>query len=362
MIKISSGNAAMDLGFMHEMRMQGWTKKQASVMYDYALQFNSAASMVKSAAVIGVPDNPEASPLGFLKWAASARERYAWCNEPMIKYAGPAYAMGQFAGNVVNGVNHLGDRMSEGYNAGRQFMNDLPGNIAYGIGAAGGAIHNGYDAAKQGLSDARDWAGNKIQQGRQWLDEKNRQADEWYQQKRQGMIDTYNNAKDWAHNKVQQGWDAAKQGVRDARDWAGNKLQQGYDAAKEGVNAAYNKGKEMAQSTGNFFSRMWNKGKEAYNSAKQGVQNAYNATKQGISDAKDWAVNKAQQGAQWAGDKYNQATQWASDKAQQGAQWAADKAQQGAQWAGEKYDQAKQWAQGIGDDISRGYHDARNNR
>lgn len=79
MIKISSGNAAFDLGFMHEMRMQGWTKKQANVILDYMLQHGSLEAMEKSASVGLIPEDPESNPLSYMKWAASARERYAWC-------------------------------------------------------------------------------------------------------------------------------------------------------------------------------------------------------------------------------------------------------------------------------------------
>lgn len=87
MIKVSSGNAAFDLGFMHEMRMQGWTKKQASVILDYMLQHGSLDAMEKSAAAGLVYEDPEANPLFFLKWAADAKSRYAWCNAPLEKWA-----------------------------------------------------------------------------------------------------------------------------------------------------------------------------------------------------------------------------------------------------------------------------------
>lgn len=159
MIKISSGNAAFDLGFMREMHMQGWTQKQASVILDYMLQHGNLDSMEKSASAGLVYEDPEVNPLFFMKWAAAARERYAWCNQEFKKeafYNPMSYMTGPMVGPMA------------GYNMHNAYPSFTGNYAAYqqpqapSTGSVEGDMQAGQEAGRQGGGFfSRMWNGVK---------------------------------------------------------------------------------------------------------------------------------------------------------------------------------------------------------
>ena len=334
MIKISSGNAATDLGFMHEMRMQGWTRKQASVMYDYALHFNSSDQMEKSASVFGVPDNPETNPLSYLQWQASAAERYAWCNDSMYKAASVGDQISQGGGQMWDGMKQMGNGAYNVLSGIGQGFANVPRYAARGLGYYGGMVRNTFDEMQrmpgelqrmkeERWNQAKDWMSDKWSQGKDWANDKYNQAKDWanekYNQASDWANDKYNQAKGWANEKYDQakGWanekyNQAKEGLNTAGNWIKDKANQAWEGAKSTINTAYNKGKDMAKSVGGFFSRAWN-----------------------------WGANKVKDAGNWVKDKANQA-------------WEGAKSMAGA-----AYDKGKEYVQGLGDEMRSGYEAAR---
>ena len=356
MIKISSGNAAFDLGFMHEMRMQGWTKKQASVMLDYALQFSNGQDMVKAASAGIIPEDPEANPIAFVKWAASARERYAWCN--MTKYASqqsPSWDEigGQFSqagSSALDAMRNAGTGMMQ---TGRKAWNDYiqPGiekfkKINTPIWMPGGPLGPG--------SQIGGWIGEKAQQGWDAAKDFARNVPTYVGKGIGYAQNGWDATKQWAGDT----WDAAKQGVSDAwdatkgyvRDAAGavgrgvghvvNTAENIYNKGKDLVNRGVEAGKNVARGVGNFFGGLWNKTKELAGRGVDKVKQWYNdgseAVSQGIDAAKQWGRDTYNAGREAVGRGIDTAKQWGQD--------AIDAGRRGIEAAGD-------YAAGVGRDI-----------
>lgn len=164
--------------------------------------------------------------------------------------------------------------------------------------------YDNWDDIKQSASDAKEWAGEKVDQAEQWKDEKVQQAEDWAQEKSQQL-------EDWADEKTQQ-----------AEDWANEKKQQvetGYETAKDWATDKTQQVQDWAQ--------------EKADTAQDWAQDKAEQIETGLDSAKDWATEKAYEVKDWAEEKakqveagYETVKNWASSQASSAQDWVDSQA------------------------------------